>query len=175
MDLPSIIIIVVFSILMLIFFVIFGIYSRLSFKRERVLEKFKAVDQFLDDRRSLMSRIVAFLEAPSYHEDTLSERMENLNIEIGKEVNVNNLVSYVKKSGKMLHKFLSLTEVYPGLAENCNFEVISNEVNNNDTKIMYAIDIYNEEVLNYNSFKSKKYISTISNLFRFKDFDVYKK
>ena len=81
----------------------------------------------------------------------------------------------INKSNKILKKALSLRKIYPDLKNNVNYKLIGDETEDNQTKIMYAIEIYNEEVDKYNKYREKKIMNTISKIFRFKDYDKYKR
>ena len=40
---------------------------------------------------------------------------------------------------------------------------------------MYAIEVYNEEVSNYNNYKIKKFVDIIFKIFKFESYNYYKK
>lgn len=69
MELSAIIIVVVFAIITLVGIIVIGLYTRLSFKREKILDKFNSINKFLEERSNLILRVIAILEMPPYHEE----------------------------------------------------------------------------------------------------------
>lgn len=175
MELSAIIIVVVFAIITLVGIIVIGLYTRLSFKREKILDKFNSINKFLEERSNLILRVIAILEMPPYHEETLIMELEKLSEKIDKETTVDNALSLIEKSNKMLKKALSLENIYKELKGNTNYNLIADDFENNQSKIIYAIEIYNEEVDNYNDYRTNKLINIISKIFRFKDYEKYKK
>lgn len=171
----SIVIVIIFAILTLIGMIIIGLYSRLAFKREKILDKFNSINNFLKERINLILRIIAIIEMPPHHEETLIMELEKIIKEIETEASINNSLTIIGKSNKILKKALALEKVYPELKNNTNYSLIRDEFENNQSKIMYAIEIYNEEVEKYNNYRENKLINLVSKLLRFKDYEKYTK
>lgn len=160
---------------MLLGILIINVYNKLIFNKKKVLDKFRAINDCLNERISIIKEIVTLFENNKFHEDSLIRDLNNISNNIETESVVNNLLDLISSSDIILKKALTLENVYPELIKNNDYKRIVDAFKNNQYKIMYAIEIYNEEVEVYNNYKDKKMINIISKIFRFKNYNYYKK
>lgn len=175
MDIATLVIILVFGLLLCIGFVVIGIYNKLKFYHSRVLVKFHAVSDCLDSRINMIDKIVNFIYNQGYSEDALVMDLNKLALEIKDEINVNNLLELIDKSDKIIMRALVLDGVYEELVESSEYADMIEEFKNNQYKIMYSIEIYNEQVKEYNTYRSKRVVRLVSKIFKFQDYNYYKK
>lgn len=166
-------IVLVFAIIIVLGLVIIGIYNKLTFLKNRVLNKFDAINDCLNERIEIIRKIADIIG--DYHEENLIIDLNKLSREINDESIINNLLLLISKSDSLIKKALSLDSVYPELKIDKNYSKIIEEFKNNQYKIMYSIEIYNEEVEVYNNYKNIMGINIISKIFRFKNYNYYKK
>lgn len=175
MNLASIVIIVIFLILIVLGILIIGIYNKLTFYKNRVLNKFEAISKCLKDRTDIIQKIIDIINNNSLHEDSLILELNKLVTKINEENIVNNLLLLINESDDILKKALSLDKIYDVLKSNKEYMSLMDKFKDNQYKIMYAIEIYNEEVEVYNNYKQNKFINIISKIFKFVDYNYYKK
>lgn len=175
MNLASVIIIIIFLVLVVLGILIIGVINKLSFYKNRIIDKFEAINNSLNERIGTSNKIINLLKVGGYNEDELIIQLNNLSNEIKDENDVNNLLVLIDKSDDILTKALSLESIYDNLSSNNEYQELINNFKNNQYKIMYAIEIYNEEVSGYNNYKEKRGINIVSKLFRFGDYNYYKK
>lgn len=175
MNLSSLIIILIFGILIFLGIIVIIFYTRLCFRRDKVLDKFDSVYDTLHERIEIIESIINIIQEENYPEERIKINLNNLSKELKQENNNNNLILLIDKSNKIIEEALSLETAYPLLRNNKKYLEIKKDFNNNKFKIMYSIEIYNEEVEVYNSYKSKLGINLISQVLKFPDYSYYKK
>lgn len=175
MNLASIVIIIIFLILIVLGILIIGVYNKLTFYKNRVFDKFKAINSCLNDRVDIINKIIDIINDNSLHEDSLIIDLNKLVTRINEENIVNNLLVLIDESDDILKKALSLDKIYDILKSNNEYMGLVDKFKDNQYKIMYAIEIYNEEVEVYNNYKQNKVINIISKIFKFVDYNYYKK
>lgn len=166
-------IVLIFAIIMVLGLIIIGVYNKLIFLRKRVLDKFDAINEGLNERINIIKNIIEIIN--DYHEERLVMDLNNLIKEINEESIINNLLLLISKSDDLIKKALSLDSIYPELKGDKNYSKIRENFKNNQYKIMYSIEIYNEEVEVYNNYKNNTGVNIVSKVFRFKDYNYYKK
>lgn len=169
-----IIIIVIFIILILLGLITIGFYNRILFRKNRVRDKFLVVYNSLKERSNMISRLAIILASGSYHEDNLIQELKDISNLILNNNSVNDTLPLINKSDYVLKKALSLESVHEQLKNNKEYISLQEEFKNNQYKIMYSIEIYNEEALNYNNYKSNGFKKLVSKIFKFEDFNYYK-
>jgi LemA protein len=171
----TLLIIIVFGILILLGIIVISFYNKLLFKKNRVIEKFTAINDSLNGRITIINKIVNILTNDKYHEDNLILELNKVSNEINKENIINKLLLLISRSDEILKKSLSLENIYPELKNNKEYLKLVDEFKNNQYKLMYAVEIYNEEVGEYNNYKNKNGIKIISKIFKLPNYNYYKK
>ena len=105
-------------------------------------------------------------------ESSLVNRLEKLQ----KEYDVRKKdMKYIKKTNKYLTELKALDKVYPKLKNKDLYKLLSSEMDTNQERIDYAMDTYDKEVAAYNNYISNEYIAKLKELFKFPDYDYYKR
>ena len=173
MDSTYIIIIVIFLVLIIIGIIGIGFYNKILFRRKKVEEKLESITKSIEERQNIIQQINTLFAGMSFHEDNLMMELNDLYIKINEKSD--STLNLLNKTDSLLVKALSLDTVYPELARNNDYNKIKDVFKENQYKIMYAIEIYNEEVENYNNYRNKPFINIINKICKFKDYDSYKK
>ena len=175
MNIAVIVIIVLFIILIVLGVLVINIYNKLTFYKKKVLDKFETIIDCLKEMIDIIKKIKDIIKDDSYHEDSLIMELNMLMSKIEDEKSINNLLALIDESYNLITKSLNINTIYTELNNNSDFISIRDKFNNNHYKIMYAVEIYNEEVEVYNNYKNKKFNSIIAKKFKFEDYNYYKK
>ena len=173
---------IVFFIILLIFvtitvlgILVINIYNKLTFYKKKVLDKFNDINDCLNETVDIIKEIINIIKDDKFHEDSLVLELNMLMGKIENESSVNNLLLLIDESYQTISKSLNINSIYKELNNNSEFISVRDKFNNNHYKIMYAIEIYNEEVEEYNNYKNKKINSIVAKRFKFEDYNYYKK
>lgn len=175
MSLGITLVIVIFSILVLVGIIIIGIYNKILFRKKRVLDKFNSIYLILKERISIIDSICSVLIKNNFHEDNLIMDLNNLKKSIEENNSINETLPLINKTDNLIKKALQLDIIYESLKNNKEYQELKESFKNNQYKIMYSIEIYNEEVEDYNNYIAKKIINLVSKIFRFSNYSYYKK
>ena len=170
-----IIIIVLFAILILIGILVITFYNKLLFRKNKAKEKFKSMSECLNERTDIINKLTSILQSNDYFEESLLRELKSLKAEIDKETKTNYLISLIEESDKVLEKALNLDNIYDHLKNNQDFLNVKEQFKNNQYKLMYTKEIYNEEAEAYNNYKNKGISKIIAKLFKMPDYNYYKK
>ena len=170
-----IIIIVLFAILIIIGILVITFYNKLLFRKNKAKEKFKSMSECLNERTDIINKLTSILQSNDYFEESLLRELKSLKEEIDKETKTNYLISLIEESDKVLEKALNLDNIYDHLKNNQDFLNVKEQFKNNQYKLMYTKEIYNEEAEAYNNYKNKGISKIIAKLFKMPDYNYYKK
>ncbi len=167
------VIIFIFVIIMVIGILVINIYNKFIFYRGRVLDMFEVIDDLLISRVDIINSILDIIKDNKLHEEKVVNRLVKLKKAINEEDNINSRIELLDDDS--IDKALELSKVYSKLENNKEFIKIRDSYNKNVDKVDYALDIYNEEVLNYNNYKDKKYNNIVFRKFKFMEYNYYEK
>ena len=171
----GVVILIIFLVLIVLGIFVIGVFNKLTFHKMKIMDKFRAINDCLNERIEISKRVVNIFVEGNYNEEGLVMEINNLAREIEEELNVNNLLMLIDKSDDIFTKVFSLDKMYDNLGSNKEYKELADRFKNNQYKIMYAIEVYNEEVSNYNNYKIKKFVDIIFKIFKFVSYNYYKK
>lgn len=175
MNIAFIVILVIFIILILVGIIGIGFYNKLVFRKKKVIDKFNFVYVSLKERVDIIDSISNIITTNKLHEDNLLMELNKMKDAILDNNSINDTLPLINVSDDLLKKALSLDSIYNDLLKNKLYTSLKDTFKNNQYKIMYSIEIYNEEVEEYNNYKSKGIANIVSKIFRFSDYSYYKK
>ncbi len=161
-------IIVVIVILALLVFYVVGTYNGLVKLRNMVKDQWSQIDVQLKRRFDLIPNLVETVKGYAKHEKgTLEEVIKARNTFLSantpeKEMEANGELS------KTLSKLFALSESYPELKANTNFQQLQTDLKDVEDKIAYARQFYNDTVLTYNNKVEMFPSNLIASMFKFK-------
>ncbi|MBK2268299.1 LemA family protein [Francisella philomiragia] len=181
MDPASLISVIIKAIilLVLILFIIalikgfISIYNQLVSKRQAVNGRWADVDAFLQKRMDLIPNLVETVKGYAKHEkETLTEVQQARSAatnSFGATDPVAIAEAMKKQSGLAgaLSKLMMVTENYPDLKANANFQDLQNKLSNIETEISSARELYNSTVEEYNAYLLS-FVTNIVNMFSLK-------
>lgn len=173
MSTAYIVIIAIFLVLIIIGIISIGFYNRILFRKKKVEDKLESITKALEERREIIQKINSLFSSLSFHEDNLMLELNDSYVKIDEKSD--STLNLINRTDDLLVKALSLDNIYPELTKNNDYAQIKDIFKENQYKVMYAIEIYNEEVEEYNNYRNKFFVSIINKICKFKDYDCYKK
>jgi LemA protein len=170
---PLIVIGVIIALVVVLGFVIVGMYNGLVQARLRVREAWSGIDVQLKRRASLIPNLVETVKGYAQHEREVFENVTRARSMLqqastpGQAAEANNMLT------QTLRSLFAVAEAYPDLKANENFLDLQNELSDIEEKIAYARQFYNTNVLSYNT-KTETFPSVIfANMFNFEPAEFF--
>lgn len=151
----------------LIVFWAISVYNKLIALRNRVKDQWSQIDVQLKRRFDLIPNLVETVKGYTKHE---SETLEAVIKARNTYVSATLPEDQMKADGeltKAISKLFALTESYPELKANTNFQALQQELTETESKIASARQFYNDTVMVYNNKVDMVPSNIIASLFRF--------
>jgi len=151
----------------LIVFWAISVYNKLIALRNRVKDQWAQIDVQLKRRFDLIPNLVETVKGYTKHE---SETLEAVIKARNTYVSATLPEDQMKADGeltKAISKLFALTESYPELKANTNFQALQQELTETESKIASARQFYNDTVMVYNNKVDMVPSNIIAGLFRF--------
>lgn len=151
----------------LIVFWAISVYNKLIALRNRVKDQWAQIDVQLKRRFDLIPNLVETVKGYTKHE---SETLEAVIKARNTYVSATLPEDQMKADGeltKAISKLFALTESYPELKANTNFQALQQELTETESKIASARQFYNDTVMVYNNKVDMIPSNIIASLFRF--------
>ena len=151
----------------LIVFWAISVYNKLIVLRNRVKDQWAQIDVQLKSRFDLIPNLVETVKGYTKHE---SETLEAVIKARNTYVSATLPEDQMKADGeltKAISKLFALTESYPELKANTNFQALQQELTETESKIASARQFYNDTVMVYNNKVDMVPSNIIASLFRF--------
>ena len=148
-------------IVLIIGFVIM-IYNGLVMKRQRVNQAFADVDVQLKQRQNLIPNLVETVKGYAKHERETLEAViaarnqaekirEKLAGAVGDAHTMAQLGQAEGMLGSVLGRLFALSEAYPDLKANENFQQLQEELTSTENRVAYARQAYNDAAMTFNN------------------------
>lgn len=167
------VIIIIFAILMVLGIMVISVYNKCIFYRDRVLDKFSAVDKLIDERIKFINDIIKVINDNNLHEEKIVRNLNKYKKLINEEESINDRLLLL--DDESIAEALKLDSVYKKLVKDKVFNDVKEKYDNNKGKATYAIDIYNKEVFEYNNYKNSKFNNMVFSFFKFMEYNYYDK
>ncbi len=162
-----IVVLVIVAILVLILLWVMGVYNTLIKLRNRVKDQWSQIDVQLKRRFDLIPNLVNTIKGYTKHEsETLENVVKARNTYLSATTPDEKMAANNELSG-MLTKLFALSESYPDLKANTNFQELQTELQETEDKIAYARQFYNDTVLTYNNKVQSVPSNIVAGLFHF--------
>ena len=151
----------------LIVFWAISVYNKLIVLRNRVKDQWAQIDVQLKRRFDLIPNLVETVKGYTKHE---SETLEAVIKARNTYVSATLPEDQMKADGeltKAISKLFALTESYPELKANTNFQALQQELTETESKIASARQFYNDTVMVYNNKVDMVPSNIIASLFKF--------
>ncbi len=145
------IILTLVALLLAIVFWIFSIYNALVALRQRVEQSFADIDVQLKQRRDLVPNLVETVKGYASHErGTLEEVVKARNAAMSAQGTAQAAAAEGQLTAT-LRSLFALSEAYPDLKANANFQQLQNELSDIENKLAAARRFFNNAVQEYNT------------------------
>lgn len=144
-----------------------SVYNQLIALRNRVKDQWAQIDVQLKRRFDLIPNLVETVKGYTKHE---SETLEAVIKARNTYVSATLPEDQMKADGELtqaISKLFALTESYPDLKANTNFQALQQELTETESKIAAARQFYNDTVMVYNNKVSMVPSNIIASLFKF--------
>ena len=150
MSTSTVIVLAVIVIVILIVWAI-GVYNSLISMRQRVNQAYADIDVQLRQRHDLVPNLVETVKGYAAHErGTLDEVVKARNAAVTAQSPEQKAVAENMLSGA-LRQLFALSEAYPDLKANANFQALQAELSDIENKIAAARRFFNNSVQEYNT------------------------
>ena len=146
----------------------FATYNKLVDLRNRVKDQWAQIDVQVKRRFDLIPNLVETVKGYAKHE---SETLEAVIQARNTYVSATTPEAQMKADGeleKAISKLFALSESYPELKANTNFQHLQQELTETESKIASARQFYNDTVLLYNNKVEMVPSNIIASIFKFK-------
>ena len=159
--------IILIIVLVLIVLWAISVYNSLVALRNRVKDQWAQIDVQLKRRFDLIPNLVETVKGYTKHEsETLEAVIKARNTYVSATVPEEQM----KADGELtraISKLFALTESYPDLKANTNFQALQQELTETESKIAAARQFYNDTVMVYNNKVAMVPSNIIAGLFKF--------
>ena len=159
--------IILIIVLVLIVLWAISVYNSLIALKNRVKDQWAQIDVQLKRRFDLIPNLVETVKGYTKHEsETLEAVIKARNTYVSATVPEEQM----KADGELtqaISKLFALTESYPELKANTNFQALQQELTETESKIAAARQFYNDTVMVYNNKVSMVPSNIIASLFKF--------
>ena len=159
--------IILIIVLVLLVLWVISTYNKLIALRNRVKDQWAQIDVQLKRRFDLIPNLVETVKGYTKHE---SETLEAVIKARNTYVTAGTPEAQMKADGELtqaISKLFALTESYPDLKANTNFQHLQEELTETESKIASARQFYNDTVMLYNNKVSMVPSNIIASLFKF--------
>ncbi len=154
-------------VLVLIVLWAISVYNSLVVLRNRVKDQWAQIDVQLKRRFDLIPNLVETVKGYTKHEsETLEAVIKARNTYVSATVPEEQMKADGELT-KAISKLFALTESYPDLKANTNFQALQQELTETESKIAAARQFYNDTVMVYNNKVSMVPSNIIASLFKF--------
>ena len=159
--------IILIIVLVLIILWAISVYNSLIALRNRVKDQWAQIDVQLKRRFDLIPNLVETVKGYTKHEsETLEAVIKARNTYVSATVPEEQMKADGELT-KAISKLFALTESYPDLKANTNFQALQQELTETESKIAAARQFYNDTVMVYNNKVSMVPSNIIAGLFKF--------
>lgn len=164
---------VVLGVLVVVVLWLIGVYNGLVGLRQRANQAFADIDVQLKQRHDLIPNLVETVKGYASHErETLEAVIKARNSAISAQGSPGSAVAEQQLSGA-LGRLIALSEAYPDLKANVNFQSLQSELSEIEDKLAAARRFFNNAVGEYNAMRESFPAMLFANAMGFMPRDFY--
>ena len=164
---PAIIIGVVIGVIVLIAFVMVGIYNGLVRARNRCGEAWSGIDVQLRRRASLIPNLVETVRGYAAHERETFEAVTKARAAVESAKTVQERAQAEDMVTQALRKLFAVAEAYPELRATENFQQLQAQLVDVEESIAVSRQVYNDTVLTYDTAIESVPTNIVAGIFNF--------
>jgi LemA protein len=150
-----------------------GMYNRLITLRNRCDNAWSQVDVQLRRRYDLIPNLVETVKGYAKHESTVFQNVTQARAAAVNAQTVKDQSQAENVLSGALKSLFAVAENYPELKANQNFLMLQEELAGTESKVAYARQFYNDNVMKFNMSQQVFPSSIIANMFNFKQRDYF--
>jgi LemA protein len=144
-------ILIIIAVVVVLGFILVGMYNGLVQARLRVKEAWSGIDVQLKRRSSLIPNLVETVKGYAAHEREVFENVTRARSQLDNAGTAQQAAQANNMLTNALRSLFAVAEAYPDLKANVNFLELQRELTDTEEKIAYARQFYNRNVLSYNT------------------------
>jgi LemA protein len=165
--------IIIIAVLVLLIFLVIGVYNALIRLRNQVNNAWSQIDVQLKRRHDLIPNLVETAKGYMQHERGTFEAITEARSRAMGAKTVAEAGKAEGALGEALSKFMLVVENYPDLKANQNFLSVQEELTSTENKISFARQSYNDQVLFFNNKIQMFPSNMVANMFNFSKRDFF--
>jgi LemA protein len=165
--------IVIIVIVVVLGFILVGMYNGLVRSRLQVREAWSSIDIQLKRRSSLIPNLVETVRGYAAHERETLESVTRARAQLDNAGTAQQAAQANNMLTQALRSLFAVAEAYPDLKANTNFLQLQSELSDTEDKIAYARQFYNRNVLSYNGKVQTVPTAFIAGMFGFHTEDFF--
>lgn len=143
--------IIILAVVILLILYVWFLYNSLITSKMRISEAWSGIDVQLKRRAELIPNLVETVKGYAKHEKEVFENVTKARSTLVAAKNVKETSQANSQLSGALKSLFAVAEAYPELKANENFLQLQNELSDIETKIAYARQFYNSNVLDFNT------------------------
>ncbi len=161
-------------ILVVIALVVIFMYNGLVQSRNKVKNAWSQIDVQLQRRFDLIPNLVEAVKGYMEHEEGTLAKVTELRTSWANAQTVSEKADLDNQLSGALKTIMAVSENYPDLKANQNFNTLQEELRSTENKISYARQFYNDSVTMYNTKLQVIPTNIIAGMFNFKEEELFK-
>lgn len=154
-----------------------SVYNKLVQARNRVKNSWSQIDVQLKRRFDMIPNLVETVKGYAKHEEEILGAFARAR-DVYARASDTNEIKAISQANDMLtgaiSRLISVSEAYPELKANANFQAMMSELTNTEDKIAYTRQFYNDVVTTYNNMREVFPSSIVAGMFHFKEAELFK-
>lgn len=160
MKIEAYIIIGIMAVIAFITFYIIGKYNRLKLYEGRIINKWDAINNLINEKIEILVKIITFLKEHIKEEEVTYNDI-NIIIDNYKKINnVNDKINEYSSLEESFDRLYKIVETNSKINSDVEYNMLKEENNSVNNKIEYSKEFYNNEVNTYNN-KTSSFISNL--------------
>ena len=151
MDPATITLLVILGLVLLVIAFVWGLYNALVRSRMRVDEAWSGIDVQLKRRSSLIPNLVETVRGYAQHEREVFENVTRARTALMGATGPRSAADANNQLTAALKTLFAVAEAYPQLRASENFQSLQSELSDIESKVAYARQFFNGNVLDYNT------------------------
>ncbi len=164
----------VLLVIVLVAVAVIGMYNGLVQSRNKVDNAWGQIDVQLQRRFDLIPNLVEAVKGYMQHEESTLTKVTELRTSWANAQTVSEKADLDNQLSGALKTIMAVSENYPDLKANQNFNTLQEELRSTENKISYARQFYNDSVTMYNTKLQVIPTNIIAGMFNFKEKELFK-
>ncbi len=164
---------VILGVVILVALSVIGSYNRLVSLRNRIENAWSQIDVQLRRRYDLIPNLVETVKGYAAHEKEVFEKVAEARSAMMNAQGVKAQGEAQNQITDALKSLFAVAEAYPQLKANENFMMLQEELSGTESKIAYARQFYNDQVMTYNTMVQSFPSNIIAGMFGFAQHEYF--